>query len=133
LKRALQGVALCPQVLTRSPARQTPIFPLLLPPLLLQEAPEPGSTFGSVVKVLAVCWLELCGWFPGVLPGRYRVAWRVRLEVSGLAGRPAVTPKCQSGAGRCLMPDASHLGEPSHMHPATVDNALPLLCTTSQS
>jgi hypothetical protein len=67
---------------TRAPARQTPIFP----PLLLQEAPDPGSTFGSVVKVKAVSWLELCGRFPGVLPGRYRVAWRLRLEVGGLAG-----------------------------------------------
>jgi hypothetical protein len=47
----------------------------------LQRIPEADSTFGEVIRVREVCWLELAGRFRGVLPASYRVVWRVRVEV----------------------------------------------------
>ncbi|KAI7840149.1 hypothetical protein COHA_005932 [Chlorella ohadii] len=43
----------------------------------LQEVSEPGSR--SAIKVHSVSWLELACRFVGVLPGRYRACWRMRL------------------------------------------------------
>lgn len=51
----------------------------------LQRVREEDSTFGEAIRVREVCWLELVGRWRGVLPGRYRAVWRVRLEV-GAAG-----------------------------------------------
>lgn len=46
----------------------------------LKRIQELSSTFGPVIAVQAVCWLEMAGWFRGVMPGRYRVGWRMRVE-----------------------------------------------------
>ncbi|KAL4419103.1 hypothetical protein ABPG77_010042 [Micractinium sp. CCAP 211/92] len=46
---------------------------------------EAGSACGRAVRVHSVSWLELAARLPGVLPGRYRAAWRLRLQASGAA------------------------------------------------
>jgi hypothetical protein len=45
----------------------------------LRVLEEPG---GPLLRLEAVCWLEIGGVLStGVVPGRYRVAWRLHLEV----------------------------------------------------
>ncbi|KAI7844537.1 hypothetical protein COHA_001895 [Chlorella ohadii] len=46
----------------------------------LQRIDDPSSPYGTTVLVANVWWLELGGRFHGVLPGCYRLAWRLRLE-----------------------------------------------------
>lgn len=48
----------------------------------LQRVDDPSSPYGTTLRVASVWWLELGGRLHGVLPGRYRLAWRLRLEVS---------------------------------------------------
>ncbi len=48
----------------------------------MQRIDDPSSPYGTTVLVANVWWLELGGRFHGVLPGCYRLAWRLRLEVS---------------------------------------------------
>ena len=52
-----------------------------LPSFPLQRIDDPSSPYGTTVRVSNVWWLELGGRLHGVLPGRYRLAWRLRLEV----------------------------------------------------
>ncbi len=65
----------------RSPAQlallQLPPNPVHCMHTVLQEVSEPGSR--SAIKVHSVSWLELACRFVGVLPGRYRACWRMRL------------------------------------------------------
>lgn len=49
-----------------------------LPPQRIQD---PSATSGAAVRVKDVWWLDVGGRVRGVLPGRYRPAWRLRLEV----------------------------------------------------
>lgn len=71
----------------------------------LEVVPEPGSTFGRAVRVNNVCWLEVGGRFPGVLPGNYQAIWRCRLrpnfflDVAGLTARQEVEEDASGGAG----------------------------------
>ncbi|DBB16924.1 TPA: hypothetical protein ACH3X3_014037 [Trebouxia sp. C0006] len=37
-----------------------------------------GSTFGTVLHLRDVCWLDISASFQGVLPGEYQVLWRTR-------------------------------------------------------
>lgn len=52
-----------------------------LPSFPLQRIDDPSSPYGTTVRVSNVWWLELGGRLHGVLPGLYRLAWRLRLEV----------------------------------------------------
>lgn len=62
-----------------------------------QVVTKAGSASGRAVRVHSVSWLELAAKLPGVLPGRYRAAWRLRLQASGA---PAVRP-CRAGLPAC--------------------------------
>ena len=80
-----------------------------------QVVSEPGST-RSAVRVHSVSWLELACRFVGVLPGRYRACWRMRLcghftfTGGGLVVRhlpaacPAAVAALAAGAGDPLLP-----------------------------
>ena len=46
----------------------------------LEKIQDPESTFGTVIHLKTVCWLQLNGCFSGVLPGKYRFLWRMKLQ-----------------------------------------------------
>ncbi|DBA75504.1 TPA: hypothetical protein ACH3X1_010755 [Trebouxia sp. C0004] len=46
------------------------------------------STFGSVLRLQSVCWLDISASFQGVLPGEYQVLWRTRKDASRPVGSP---------------------------------------------
>ncbi|KAL4433857.1 hypothetical protein ABPG75_000298 [Micractinium tetrahymenae] len=85
----------------------------------LQVVTEPGSASGRAVRVHSVSWLELAARLPGVLPGWYRAAWRLRLQ-----GNFAFT------GGRIItrwLPAASEAGAAALAASSAEDRLLPML------
>ncbi|KAL3143693.1 hypothetical protein ABBQ38_002487 [Trebouxia sp. C0009 RCD-2024] len=77
------------------------------------------STFGQVLLLRSVCWLDLQAKFYGVMPGNYEIIWRTMKVTTGnvgLANSPVVasidTLKVQSSVS-CLdekeKPDTCHM------------------------
>ncbi|CAB4032521.1 Hypothetical predicted protein [Paramuricea clavata] len=48
----------------------------------LKKIDDPESSTGSVIHLDTVCWLQLDGKFHSVLPGKYHVLWRMKLQDS---------------------------------------------------
>ncbi|PFX16307.1 hypothetical protein AWC38_SpisGene19428 [Stylophora pistillata] len=46
----------------------------------LEKAKDSESEFGEVIQLNAVCWLEIDTNFIGVLPGKYSLVWRMKLD-----------------------------------------------------
>ena len=46
----------------------------------LKKIDDPKSSSGSVIYLVEVCWLQVDGKFHAVLPGKYRVLWRMKLR-----------------------------------------------------
>ncbi|DBB16925.1 TPA: hypothetical protein ACH3X3_014038 [Trebouxia sp. C0006] len=47
-----------------------------------------GSTFGTVLRLRSVCWLDISASFQGVMPGEYQVLWRTRKDALRPVGSP---------------------------------------------
>ena len=41
---------------------------------------EPSSKFGDIIRLNSVCWMNICSNYEGVLPGEYRLIWRMKLD-----------------------------------------------------
>lgn len=41
---------------------------------------DASSKFGDVLQLNTVCWMNICSSFEGVLPGKYRLIWRMKLD-----------------------------------------------------
>jgi hypothetical protein len=46
----------------------------------LERIGDDESDYGEVVRLNTVCWLQINSKFPGVLPGKYKLLWRMKLE-----------------------------------------------------
>ena len=46
----------------------------------LEKVKDRESEFGEVIQLNTVCWLQIDHFFVGVLPGRYSLVWRMKLD-----------------------------------------------------
>ena len=46
----------------------------------LEKVKDKESEFGEVIKLHTVCWLQINEFFHGVLPGKYSLVWRMKLD-----------------------------------------------------
>ena len=46
----------------------------------LQKAKDRESGYGEVLQLNSVCWLQINQFFVGVLPGKYALVWRMKLD-----------------------------------------------------
>lgn len=46
----------------------------------LEKAKDRESEFGEVIQLNSVCWLQINQFFIGVLPGKYTLVWRMKLD-----------------------------------------------------
>lgn len=46
----------------------------------LERIADSESEYGEVIRLNTVCWLSIIGKFQGVLPGTYKLLWRMKLE-----------------------------------------------------
>lgn len=46
----------------------------------LEKVRDPESICGEVVKLNTVCWLQINADYKGVIPGKYKLIWRMRLD-----------------------------------------------------
>lgn len=100
---------LCCASIRLHPLSPCPRDPPSFPPSPQRYA-DPTSHSGTVVRVLDVWWLELGGRFRGVLPGRYRAAWRTRLEVGCRGGNSLAGEAGRRRHGWLLLPVPSAAG-----------------------
>lgn len=53
----------------------------------LEKVRDKESEFGEVIQLHKVCWLQIDSLFFGVLPGKYSLVWRMKLDGVFLNGR----------------------------------------------
>ncbi|KAI3431417.1 hypothetical protein D9Q98_004470 [Chlorella vulgaris] len=71
----------------------------------LRVLEEPG---GPLLRLEAVCWLEIGGVLStGVVPGRYRVAWRLHLEDTSYLDRANLIVQQLAPSGGCQQDDSA--------------------------
>ena len=46
----------------------------------LEKVKDKESEFGEVIQLNTVCWLQINEFFLGVLPGKYSLVWRMKLD-----------------------------------------------------
>lgn len=46
----------------------------------LEKVKDEESEFGEVIQLNTVCWLQINEFFLGVLPGKYSLVWRMKLD-----------------------------------------------------
>lgn len=46
----------------------------------LEKVKGKESEFGEVIQLNTICWLQINGFFLGVLPGKYSLVWRMKLH-----------------------------------------------------
>ena len=46
----------------------------------LEKVKDKESEFGEVIQLNSVCWLQIDRFFVGVLPGKYSLVWRMKLD-----------------------------------------------------
>lgn len=76
--------------LGRTRVRARDMFVVWLNGQYLNYQQDPTSVSGEVVVLNGVFWLHLEGVFPGVLPGRYRVVWRMKRRANFTLSQPLV-------------------------------------------
>ena len=60
------------------------------------------SQFGSVVHLCSVCWLHIKGSRKDMLPGTYRLSWRLKLHQVNIGGTTNFTAEPLAGYGDSL-------------------------------
>lgn len=70
----------------------------------LQKAKDRESTYGEVLQLNSVCWLQINQFFVGVLPGKYALVWRMKLDGVYLNSRESIEFRArpEEGCGREL-------------------------------
>lgn len=56
----------------------------------LEKVKDKESKFGEAIQLHTVCWLQIDQFFLGVLPGKYSLVWRMRLDGVYVNGREAI-------------------------------------------
>ena len=73
----------------------------------LEKVKDKESEFGEVIQLNTVCWLQIDHFFVGVLPGKYSLVWRMKLDgvyVNGENSREAIEFRArpEEGCGKEL-------------------------------
>lgn len=53
----------------------------------LEKVRDKESEFGEVIQLHMVCWLQIDSLFFGVLPGKYSLVWRMKLDGAFINGQ----------------------------------------------
>lgn len=73
----------------------------------LEKVKDKESEFGEVIQLNTVCWLQINQFFLGVLPGKYSLVWRMKLDgvyLNGQNSREAIEFRArpEEGCGKEL-------------------------------
>ena len=68
----------------------------------LEKVKDKESEFGEVIQLNTVCWLQIDHFFVGVLPGKYSLVWRMKLDgvyLNGQNDREAIEFRARPAKG----------------------------------